>query len=87
MEHGRVFVDGGFRVAIVKQGPKWAKVVFISDHGVIVHKVKGIMTIKPIPGYTNHKLACVMLRRKNSLGCKRHISKPARHLLEEAKAS
>jgi hypothetical protein len=86
MENGRVFVEGGFRAALVKQGPKWAKVVFIDGSNVRVLRVKGTVATKPI-GYTNYKLACVMLRRKNSLGNTRHISKPARRLLEEAKTS
>ena len=85
MRYGRTFVEGGFRVAIVKEGPKWAKAVFIDGSNVKVRKVKGAMTITPIEGYTLRKLACVMLRRKNSLSGKRHISKGARKILEDAK--
>ena len=86
MKHGSVFINGGFRPAIVKEGPKWSQVVFINGTHVIMRKVRGKLNAKPINGYSSRKLASALLRRKNVLGLKMHISKTARRILEEARS-
>ena len=83
MKHGRAWVTGGFRPAIIKEGPKWSQVVYIDGSRVRVAKVKGEVTVKPV-GFSMVTLARALLRRKNVLGIQMHISKTAKRILQEA---
>lgn len=86
MKYGRAYVNGGFRPAIGKVGPKWTRVVYLDGTNVKMTKHKGSLEFQPIKGYNLQALACRMLRRKNSLGIKIHVSKSARKILQEAKS-
>ena len=83
-DSGRVFINGGFRPAIVKQGHKWSQVAYIDGSRVRVKRVKGM--VKVVPAYGDLKtLASAFLRRKNVLGLTMHISKGAKQLLQQAR--
>ena len=84
MRHGYVFVDGGFRPAITKEGPKWTQVVYLDGSRVRVRKVKGVLEHRDINGYTTSKMARKFLKPRNCLNVKMHVSKAARKLLKEA---
>lgn len=86
MKHGSVFIDGGFRPAIVKEGNKWSQVVYISGSHVKVKKVRGEVPTRPLPekltiGLLAQKLSC----KTNCLGLPMNISKGARAILSEAR--
>jgi len=84
MNHGRAFVDGGFRVVVTKEGPKWTQIVYMDGSRIRLTKVKGSLECRPLEGLTLSSLARQMLRPRNSLGLKVSISKGARNLLKEA---
>jgi hypothetical protein len=83
---GSVFIEGGFRPAIVKEGRIWNQVVIIDGPTVVTRKTKEKLKVNPIAGYDLVKLAARMSRKKNSLGQKVHISKSAKAILEEAQS-
>jgi hypothetical protein len=86
MKHGRVFIDGGFRPAIVKEGPKWSQVVFISGSHVKVKKVRGSVKADPLPEKLTLRLLAQKLGCKtNALGLPMTISKGARAILTEVR--
>ena len=87
MKYGTTFIDGGFRPAIGKEGPKWTQVVFRDGNQIRVSKVKTPQRFTPIAGrkpYTLVKLARRLLRSRNSMGSKMHVSKTAKKILREA---
>ena len=87
MKHGRVFVDGGFRPAIIKEGPKWSQVVFIDGSRVKVKRVRGIVPTKPLPEKVTMRLLAQKLNcRTNCLGLPMTITKGARAILKEARS-
>lgn len=83
MRHGYVFVAGGFRPAVTKEGPKWTQVVYLDGSRVRVKRVKGKLEHRPVAGYTTIKLARKFLKPRNCLGVKMSVSKTARKLLKE----
>ena len=86
MKHGRVFIDGGFRPAIIKEGPKWSQVVYISGSHVKVKKVRGEVKAAPLPDKLTIKLLAQKLACKtNALGLPMTISKGARAILSEVR--
>lgn len=85
IRHGRVFVDGGFRPAIVKFGPVWSQVVYIDGVNIRVRKVKGRVKIDPISHMTLRQMAYRFQRPKNVLGVKQRISRGAKAIIHEAK--
>lgn len=86
MKHGSVFIDGGFRPAIVKEGPKWSQVVFISGTHVKVKKVRGEVPTRPLPEKLTMRLLAQKLACKtNCLGLPMTISKGARAILTEVR--
>ncbi len=85
MRHGRAYVNGGFRPAIGKEGPKWTQVVYVDGSTVKVTRCLGNLEFKPIEGFTLRTLAARMLCRKNGLGTKMHVTKGARKILKEAR--
>lgn len=84
IRHGRVFVAGGFRPAIIKEGPKWSQVVYIDGTSIRVRKVKGKLELSPITGLTRKGIAYRMLRPKNVLGVKQKATRTAKRILREA---
>lgn len=91
MEHGITHIDGGFRCAICKPGRKFNHVVFLDGPNIRVKKVRANQPVKfsPIGGTKQHRfslpyLAKRMLRQRTALGTKKHITKGARRILEEA---
>ena len=86
MRYGITFIDGGYRPAIAKEGRLWTQVVFQDGSRVRVKRTKSALQFRPLGnGYTLRKFAIRLLRRKNSLGIKRHITKGAKDILLEAK--
>jgi hypothetical protein len=86
MKYGVMFIDGGFRPAIVKEGRKWNQAVIQDGTKVRVRKIRKDLRLRPIAHYTQQQLARRMLRRKNCLGVKRKFTKAARLILNEAKS-
>lgn len=85
MKYGLTFVNGGYRPAIAKEGPKWTQVVCLDGSTVKVRRVRGTLPFRRLQGYTLRQLAIRMLRRENVLGVKMHVTRSARKILEEAK--
>jgi len=81
---GRTYVDGGFRPALAKIGPKWLQVVYIDGARVKVKRIPNDrrQRFADLPGeYTAAKLARAMLKPRNCLGIKMIVSKSARQIL------
>jgi hypothetical protein len=87
MLYGITFIDGGYRPAIAKEGRIWTQVVYNDGSTVKVKRTKEHLDFKPINNYTLPKLARRMLRSRNGLGCKKHVTKTARAILNTAKES
>lgn len=86
MLYGITFIDGGFRPAIAKQGPKWTHVVMIDGTRVVTRRVKNnaVGRFRTLSEYSLAKMAKRFLRKKNCLGLKMTVAKSARRILEEA---
>ncbi len=85
MKYGRAYVNGGFRPAIGKEGPKWTQVVYVDGSTVKVTRCLGNLEFTPLTGYTLQTLASRFLCRKNHFGTKMYISRRARKILKEAR--
>jgi transcription termination factor Rho len=87
MKHGRVFIDGGFRPAVIKEGPKWSQVVYINGTHVKVKRVKGSINVNPLHEKVTLRLLAQKLScRTNCLGLPMPITKGARAILTEARS-
>jgi len=85
MQHGITFIDGGYRPAIAKVGRIWTQVVYNDGSSVKVKRTKDVLIFKPIDKYPLRRLAMRFLRSRNKLGTKKHVSKTARAILNDAK--
>ena len=83
MQSGYTYIDGGFRVAICKEGRKWNQVVYIDGGTVRCRRTKERLTFRDC-GIPMTKLAKRMLRKRSALGTKKVINKGAAKVLTEA---
>jgi hypothetical protein len=89
-ESGTLFIDNGYRPAIVKRGRKWAFIMFINGSKIRCkrEKAKKVGRLSPIGGavpYTTSTLADQFLTRKTLTGDSRFITKMAVAMLKEAR--
>lgn len=92
LKYGRVFINGGVRPVVAKEGPKWTQAVLHEGGTIKVKRVKGKLDYSPMYGNKEYTLAKVAKRflnsaRKNKYGLKFSITKGARAILKEAAQS
>jgi len=86
VKHGRVYVEGGFRPAIVKEGRIWSSLVYTKGSYVKFKRVRGDVEVQPLTGLTLKKMARQLSCRKNCLGIRMTIHKNAMRVLKEARS-
>lgn len=80
IEHGRVYVDGGYRPALVKYGRKWAEVLYIDGSSVgrkrvLIHNVG---KVERMPGWEGKRFARFLVESG------KHMTKRVQQVLREA---
>ena len=86
MKYGRVYIEGGFRPAIVKEGRLWSRVVYNKGSYIKCKRVRGDVKCQSITGITLKQMARQFSRKKNCLGINMTIMKTARPVLKEARS-
>lgn len=83
---GRIFIEGGYRPAVLKINRKKTQVVFLDGTRVRVTTISTneLPRMQHVRGYHVPGLAHAMLKRRNVLGIRQHISLGARAILLEA---